>query len=825
MDIYTSDEFQKKANKQALILARTRYNELIAPFVKDSSSRFEYAKNDIEKIVLAAVEQFDADADYVRSNLRAVIAENWQDDTIYSSRNPQLASEIVEAIHSSDPGDLQNILDSGEGQFGPDDYYVTDLDNGIINTPQGEFQFEPDYLTPGKPVDDFLRNLIEQSLPEPFYPDFPGQTEDRQFRFDDPNRPPFGSEEWNYDEIKRERRNSKKAADSDNKRTMEKGLGVDGEAVKEDLTNAGKSYTGFGDGKGDAKDKGLGVDGGKGGEEATSEYKSESVNFDKNDAENKDAVEGFGGGPESPSSEIKDPSERPDESIEETDISYHNGPVLEKEIRGPSAGGPGKAHDLMEDTFKWTKVEDRLIVSTMESYSCGSDCASCNCGDSCGKDCPCKKKSLASIPKSEKNSDSQYKTYLSSEEGNKPTSGMKSAAARSLKWREEGHKGGTSIGLGRAHQIVNGENLSDSTVKRMHSFFARHAVDKNAPGFYSGPKFPSPGRVAWGLWGGDSGASWSKAKAAQMDKSSSLEKQTFAQIGQPITGYGPSNGDNPNDEANPLVGTKICPSCNTVNESDATQCANISCGKSLTNQTNPLTNQTLAATKTAELPGEPQGSVPNGAEMPMNNAPNPAMMGENVSDDNKSLQDPKALARITIANESAAKEFSQIDKLENAPEVKKLISQKYNLPEEYVDHHLVVEATFGDSIAINGQMKVEGIDTETLSEVHVDQQFIEEGDSLTEIKKGASVPLKLILKKIMKEENIDEITAMNSLKDAWVGGNPPLEMNVLVQGSLRYFLPIEAVGQQQTRSPFQQQQRPEDVMDQEYNQVSEQPTQ
>jgi len=347
MDIYTSDEFQKKANKQALILARTRYNELIAPFVKNSSSRLEYAKNDIEKIVLAAVEQFDADADYVRSNLRAVIAENWQqDDTIYSSRNPELASEVVEAIRSSDQGDLYNILENSEGQFGTDGYYVTDLDANIVQTPMGELQFEPDYFTPGSPVDDLLRTLI------------------------------YGVVEGKTSKIK--------TADSDNKRTMDKGLGIDGEAVKEDLTNAGKSYTGFGDGKGDAKDKGLGVEGEKGGEEATSEYKSESVNFDKNDAENEDAVEGFGGGPESPSSEVKDPSERPDESIEETDISYHNGPVLEKEIRGPSAGGPGKKHELKEDTFKWTKVEDRLIVSTKEDP----------CDGSCDGDCSCDKKKV-----------------------------------------------------------------------------------------------------------------------------------------------------------------------------------------------------------------------------------------------------------------------------------------------------------------------------------------------------------------------------------------------------------------------------------------------
>ena len=111
----------------------------------------------------------------------------------------------------------------------------------------------------------------------------------------------------------------------------------------------------------------------------------------------------------------------------------------------------------------------------------------------------------------------------------KPTSAMKSAAATALKWHEDGKRGGTNIGLGRAHQIVNGENLSASTVKRMHSFFARHAVDKNATGFSPGEDgYPSPGRVAWNLWGGDAGASWSKSKAAQMDRSSSVSKSEGA---------------------------------------------------------------------------------------------------------------------------------------------------------------------------------------------------------------------------------------------------------------------------------------------------------
>jgi hypothetical protein len=102
---------------------------------------------------------------------------------------------------------------------------------------------------------------------------------------------------------------------------------------------------------------------------------------------------------------------------------------------------------------------------------------------------------------------------------NIPTDSMVSAAKRALEWKKQGKAGGTEIGLGRAHQIVNRENLSDSTVKRMYSFFSRHEVDKKATGFSSGEEgFPSPGRVAWDLWGGDAGYSWSKQKVAGMEK-------------------------------------------------------------------------------------------------------------------------------------------------------------------------------------------------------------------------------------------------------------------------------------------------------------------
>lgn len=103
--------------------------------------------------------------------------------------------------------------------------------------------------------------------------------------------------------------------------------------------------------------------------------------------------------------------------------------------------------------------------------------------------------------------------------GYQPTAEMKRAAQRALDWREEGNPGGTRVGVTRANQIVNGTSLSPSTVKRMYSFFSRHEVDKKAEGFSSGEEgFPSPGRVAWDLWGGDAGFSWSTKIVKSMEK-------------------------------------------------------------------------------------------------------------------------------------------------------------------------------------------------------------------------------------------------------------------------------------------------------------------
>lgn len=93
-----------------------------------------------------------------------------------------------------------------------------------------------------------------------------------------------------------------------------------------------------------------------------------------------------------------------------------------------------------------------------------------------------------------------------------PNAGMKAAARRALKWKEDGKAtgAGTPVGWGRATDIVNGSAMSLDTVKRMYSFFSRHEVDKKGKDF-NNTSNPSNGRIMWDAWGGDAGFSWSRS--------------------------------------------------------------------------------------------------------------------------------------------------------------------------------------------------------------------------------------------------------------------------------------------------------------------------
>jgi hypothetical protein len=118
-------------------------------------------------------------------------------------------------------------------------------------------------------------------------------------------------------------------------------------------------------------------------------------------------------------------------------------------------------------------------------------------------------------------------------EGYTPTAGMKSAAKRAIRWKEQGKAtgAGTAVGWTRAGQLARGETLSLSTVKRMYSFFSRHEVDKKGKDFYNTSN-PSNGRIMWDAWGGDAGFSWSR-KIVEREKNmkkSLTQSELFEEI-------------------------------------------------------------------------------------------------------------------------------------------------------------------------------------------------------------------------------------------------------------------------------------------------------
>lgn len=114
-------------------------------------------------------------------------------------------------------------------------------------------------------------------------------------------------------------------------------------------------------------------------------------------------------------------------------------------------------------------------------------------------------------------------------DGHTPTIEMAAEAARGLAWRREFNRGGTSIGVARARDISNRASLSLSTVRRMVSYFARHEVDKQGQGWAPGESgYPSAGRIAWALWGGDAGRSWANRISKQAEESSEKMSDEFS---------------------------------------------------------------------------------------------------------------------------------------------------------------------------------------------------------------------------------------------------------------------------------------------------------
>jgi hypothetical protein len=98
-------------------------------------------------------------------------------------------------------------------------------------------------------------------------------------------------------------------------------------------------------------------------------------------------------------------------------------------------------------------------------------------------------------------------------------SSVQAEAKRGLAWHKEEHRGGTSVGLHTARLLAAGGQIGIRKVRHIAKYFPRHAVDKKGQGYTPGEKnYPSNGRIAWALWGGDAGERWASAIVERENK-------------------------------------------------------------------------------------------------------------------------------------------------------------------------------------------------------------------------------------------------------------------------------------------------------------------
>jgi ParB-like nuclease domain len=104
-----------------------------------------------------------------------------------------------------------------------------------------------------------------------------------------------------------------------------------------------------------------------------------------------------------------------------------------------------------------------------------------------------------------------------------PPEGVRAAARRGIEYHAQGKAGDgfEAATLTRAHKIANGEELTPEHVKRMHSFFERHAGGRSQK---AKKGEITPWDVAWLAWGGNAGRSWAAAKVAELERSEKTSK-------------------------------------------------------------------------------------------------------------------------------------------------------------------------------------------------------------------------------------------------------------------------------------------------------------
>ena len=99
----------------------------------------------------------------------------------------------------------------------------------------------------------------------------------------------------------------------------------------------------------------------------------------------------------------------------------------------------------------------------------------------------------------------------------RPPQAVADNARRALEIRAEkpeSQRGMTEVGIARARDLANRENLSEDTIRRMLAYFERHEVDKQGETWDE----QGAGWQAWNGWGGDEGFAWARRKVDEFDR-------------------------------------------------------------------------------------------------------------------------------------------------------------------------------------------------------------------------------------------------------------------------------------------------------------------
>lgn len=110
---------------------------------------------------------------------------------------------------------------------------------------------------------------------------------------------------------------------------------------------------------------------------------------------------------------------------------------------------------------------------------------------------------------------------------------VQSEAKRALEWRKEHKRGGTPVGMNTARTLAEGGQIGIKKVRHIAKYFPRHEVDKKGKGYKPGDEgYPSKGRIAWALWGGDAAWRWASAIVEREDAKSASNFDMYEPIKQ-----------------------------------------------------------------------------------------------------------------------------------------------------------------------------------------------------------------------------------------------------------------------------------------------------